>query len=134
MASASAPHLDGLTTTDAAKDVAALIDGSRGAGQGVFVLGTSYGTYWAQRYLEVRPDQPTAVILDSTFPAAGADYAQFGKQFDDVAQAVLDLCRADATCSAKLGGDPLAFTTRGLADYDAGACNVGLGPVREFLA
>ena len=50
-------HLDGLTTTDAARDVAALIDATRVPAQQVFVLGVSHGTYWAQRYLQVRPDR-----------------------------------------------------------------------------
>jgi len=124
-------HLDGLTTTDAAKDLASLIDATRAPGQQVFILGASYGTYWAQRYMLVRPDQPTAVILDSTLPAVGADITGFDKQYDDNARAVLALCQADATCSAKLGPDPVAKAKEALGAVAAGKCSVpSLQPIR----
>jgi pimeloyl-ACP methyl ester carboxylesterase len=130
---ASIPHLDGLTVTGAAEDLARLIDGARVPSQKVFVYGLSYGTYWAQRYLEIRPDQPAAVVLDSTLPANGTDFASFDKQFDDKAHAVLDLCKANATCAAKLGPDPLAKANQALAAVDAGTCNPGVGPLRAAL-
>ncbi len=100
------PHLSGLTTTGAARDLAALIDATA-TGADVFVYGVSYGTYWAQRYLHIRPEQPTAVVLDSVVPVV-FDFAEFDRNFDDKAHAVLELCATDATCSAKLGGDPIA--------------------------
>jgi pimeloyl-ACP methyl ester carboxylesterase len=118
------PHLDGLTTTDAAKDLDALIDATRTASQQVFVFGGSWGTYWAQRYLQIRPDQATAVILEGTVPAVGGDYANFDKNFDNTAHAVLALCQADATCSAKLGPDPVAQTSQALAALEAGQCPI----------
>lgn len=100
------PHLRGLTTTGAARDLAALIDATDTGGD-VFVYGVSYGTYWAQRYLHIRPEQPTAVVLDSVVPVV-FDFAEFDRGFDDKAHEVLELCAADATCSAKLGADPIA--------------------------
>ena len=119
------PHLDGLTATDAAKDLAGLIDATRTSSQQAFVLGISYGTYWAQRHLQVRPYQPTAVILDSTLPAVGMVWTDFDKHKDNTAHAVLALCQSDATCSAKLGPDPHAKAEQALAAFDAGKCVVG---------
>jgi RNA polymerase sigma factor (sigma-70 family) len=117
------PHLDGLTVTGAAQDLAHIIDATREPSQQVFVYGMSYGTYWAQRYMEIRPDQPTAVVLDSTVPANGIDFSMQDKQFDDAAHAVLDLCQADATCSAKLGPDPVATGHQAVDALWSGACN-----------
>jgi pimeloyl-ACP methyl ester carboxylesterase len=127
----TAPPRAGLTLTDAAKDLAALIDASRASRQQVFVHGVSYGTIWAQRYLQLRPSQATAVILDSSVPAVGHDYANFDVQFDDTAHSVLELCKTDATCSAKLGPDPIATAQKAVAAVDAGTC--ALPGIRFFL-
>jgi pimeloyl-ACP methyl ester carboxylesterase len=130
---ASIAHSDGLTTTDAAKDLAMLIDATRAPSQQVFIYGMSYGSYWAQRYLEIRPDQPTAVVFDSTVPASGLDFAAFDRQFDGAARAVLELCKTDATCSSKLGPDPIAKAIAALAAVDSGTCNPGIGPIRQYF-
>ena len=42
---------------------------------------------------------------------------------DDKAQAVLDLCSADATCSAKLGSDPISAGHQAVNALYSGACN-----------
>jgi len=115
-------NLDGLTATDGAKDVAALIDAARVPSQQVFVFGASYGAYWAQRYLQVRPDQATATILDSAVPAVDYAFAHWDEQFDAAARTVLALCQADATCSAKLGPDPVAKGFEALAAAEAQTC------------
>jgi pimeloyl-ACP methyl ester carboxylesterase len=130
---AAIPHLQGLTPTDAAKDLALLIDATRAPSDEVFVYGMSYGTYWAQRYLQIRPDQPTAVVLDSTMPSTGMDFSKVDERFDAKAHAVLDLCKADATCSAKLGPDPAAKGKQAFASLDAGTCDPGVGPLGSFL-
>ncbi|MCC7542830.1 MAG: hypothetical protein IT379_41830 [Deltaproteobacteria bacterium] len=49
------PELRATTPTGAARDLGALIDATRGAADRVFVHGGSYGTYWAQRYLQLFP-------------------------------------------------------------------------------
>ena len=123
---AAVPHLRGLTATDAARDLAALIDASRTSSQQVFVYASSYGTYWAQRYLQIRPDQPTAIVLDSTIPI-GDDWSTTDKTFDDTAHAVLSLCQADTTCSAKLGPDPVAKAEQALVAVDTGKCHLPAG-------
>ncbi len=131
---AAVPHLDGLTTTDAARDLASLIDAVHSPEQKVFVYGTSYGTYWAQRYLQIRPDQPSAVILDSTVRAAGEDFSVFDEQFDANANAVLDLCKADATCAKKIGPNPASAAGGAVLAMRAGRCGADLGmPVGSFF-
>jgi pimeloyl-ACP methyl ester carboxylesterase len=115
------PHLDGLTPTNAARDLAALIDATAD-GADVFVYGVSYGTYWAQRYLQIRPEQPTAVVLDSVVPM-GMDFAEFDRNFDEKARQVLALCEADPFCSAKLGGDPIGRAEEVIAQ-EGSACEL----------
>jgi pimeloyl-ACP methyl ester carboxylesterase len=129
---ASIPHLDGLTVTGAARDLAALIDAAWAPGQPVFVYGLDYGTYWAQRYLQIRPEQPTGVILDSTFPP-GFDMAGQDQQIDAKAHALLEACKSDATCAAKLGPDPVAAATAAIALVESGQCVPAVGDIRAFL-
>jgi len=115
--------LDGLTLTDAARDLAWLIDASHTDSQRAIVYGASYGTAWAQRYLQLRPEQPAAVILDSTM-TVGTDTADSDEHFDAQARTVLARCAADATCAAKLGGDPVAKATEAIAAVKAGTCKL----------
>jgi pimeloyl-ACP methyl ester carboxylesterase len=62
------------------------------------------------------------------------DFADFDKNFDKTAHAVLALCQADATCSAKLGPDPLAKAMEALAAVDAGQCPIaGAGSIRAVF-
>ncbi|MCU0693894.1 MAG: alpha/beta hydrolase [Polyangiaceae bacterium] len=91
-----------FSTTQAARDLAYLIDRTRGPHDQVFVLGCSYGTYWAIRYLQVAPEQATGVILDSIAPPAFR-ISGFDAQFDPVAQTLMQACEADAVCAARLG-------------------------------
>jgi pimeloyl-ACP methyl ester carboxylesterase len=133
---ASVPHLDGLTVTGAAQDLAALIDATRTELQQTIVYGDSYGTFWAQRYLQVRPEQPTAVILDSVAPI-GIDLAEFDMGFDEKARAVVEICETDAACSAKVGPVPLATVEQAITGY-AQACTIYASNLRfvfgDFLA
>ncbi len=96
-----------FTTTAAARDLGRLIDVTQEPGRDVFVYGVSYGTYWAHRYLQVHPDQATAVVLDSIAPP-GDDFVQYDSGFDRVAHDLMNLCAADTLCASKLGADPWA--------------------------
>jgi pimeloyl-ACP methyl ester carboxylesterase len=108
-----------FTTTAAAHDLSRLIDVAAEPGEDVFVYGVSYGTYWAHRYLQVAPDQATAVVLDSIAPP-GEDFAHYDADFDAVAQDYLELCAADELCASKLGPDPWDAVGTLLAELDAG--------------
>jgi pimeloyl-ACP methyl ester carboxylesterase len=113
--------LDEFTTTAAARDLGRLIEVAAQPEQDVLVYGVSYGTYWAHRYLQLHPEQATAVILDSIAPP-GEDFLHYDEDFDAVGQDLMDLCAADATCAAKLGPDPWAAIGALSVALDAGHC------------
>lgn len=113
--------LNGITTSDSAVDVAALIEASRQEGKKVFVEGGSYGTYWAQRYVQIFPDQADGVILAGIFPADGT-VIWYDEMTNDVAHDFMDLCGADPFCSSKLGADPWSRLGSLLEDMESGHC------------
>lgn len=113
--------LDEMSTTAAARDLGRLIELAAQPGRDVFVYGVSYGTYWAHRYLQVQPSQATAVVLDSIAPP-GEDFVHYDADFDAVAHDLMDLCAADALCSAKVGSDPWGAVGDLSAALEAGHC------------
>lgn len=107
----SAEYGEGLqhfTSFEAARDVAALIEAT---GDGpAFVLGVSYGTFWASRYLQLFPQQAAGVIFDSLCPPGHCFIADQDRDENEVAQAwFTEVCGAHPVCDAKLGGDPWGF-------------------------
>jgi pimeloyl-ACP methyl ester carboxylesterase len=100
--------LEKFSTTQAAHDLGWAIDRVKKPGQKVFVYGVSYGTYWAQRYLQVRGDQPDGVVLDSVVSPGVQYLSRFDEQFDYVGKKLAARCAADALCKSKLGDDPWA--------------------------
>ena len=124
--------VDGLatfSTTTAARDVGHVVELTRAAGQEVHIYGVSYGTYWAQRYLQLFPTQPTAVTLDSVCQAGLCSYLKMGYQFDRIGKKYMAECAADAVCSEKLGPDPISRVREAIAAADAGTCG-GLKNIR----
>jgi pimeloyl-ACP methyl ester carboxylesterase len=113
--------LDEFTTTAAARDLGRLIDLAAEPGRDVFVYGVSYGTYWAHRYLQIHPDQATAVILDSIAPP-GESFVGYDADFDAVGEEFMALCAADDLCASKLGADPWAAVGDLLAAIEGGFC------------
>ncbi|MCB9794359.1 MAG: alpha/beta fold hydrolase [Alphaproteobacteria bacterium] len=100
-------RLEAVTTTQSAFDLAGLIAASREADTPVFVWGGSYGTYWAQRYLRVAPDQADGVVLEGIFPADGTlIYAE--EYTNRAAQETFSRCAEDEVCRSYLGEDPWA--------------------------
>lgn len=101
------PH---FTVTASSRDLGELIEALRPDGAPVLVVGASFGTYWANRYLQLYPDQPTAVVLDSLCAPGRCDYSEFqARAANEVARTFFGLCAADEVCNARLGGDPWAF-------------------------
>lgn len=97
--------LAAFSTTNAANDLGLLIDRAKKPGEPAFVYGVSYGTYWANRYMQLFPEQAEGVVLDSIV-APGMSLA---RQDEDANLAARDLfaeCKTDPTCGAKLGPDP----------------------------
>ncbi|MBX3191827.1 MAG: alpha/beta fold hydrolase [Labilithrix sp.] len=111
-----------FTTTNAARDLGYAIERTRAEGQEVHVYGVSYGTYLAQRYLQIFPTQPTAVTLDGVCQAGLCSYMKIGYWFDRIGKKYLGECAANASCAEKLGPNPIATVKEALAIADAGTC------------
>lgn len=126
--------LAAFSTSNAANDVGLAIAATRGPGQEAFVYGVSYGTYWAHRYLQLYPDQPTGVILDS-IAAPGFSLSDQDLDMDLTAEKYAARCAADATCAARFGPDPWARAQALYEKIDAGHCaTIGKdGPPRILL-
>ncbi|HEY5957553.1 MAG TPA: alpha/beta fold hydrolase, partial [Polyangiaceae bacterium] len=74
--------LTGFSTTEAARDLGEAIARTRKANQPVFVYAVSYGTYLAERYLQLFPNQSNGVILDSIAPPGHVDVLlEYDRQF-----------------------------------------------------
>ena len=99
--------LAAFSTTNAANDLGLLIERTRREGQPVFVYGVSYGTYLANRYLQLFPKQADGVVLDS-IAAPGSSLARQDQDANEAARDLLAVCAKDATCAEKLGADPWA--------------------------
>ncbi|EYF01599.1 Hypothetical protein CAP_8039 [Chondromyces apiculatus DSM 436] len=124
--------LAGFSTTNAAQDVGMLIERTREPGQRAMVWGVSYGTYWALRYLQLHPEQPAAVVLDSVASPGAQRLSTFDLQFDPVAKELAAVCAADAACAARMGDDPWARIDALYEKIDAGHCSA-LGIDRRLL-
>ncbi|AKT41244.1 alpha/beta fold hydrolase [Chondromyces crocatus] len=129
------PQLGAFDITNAARDVGAVIARVREAGQEVHVFGESYGSLWAQRYLQLFPAQATSVTLDSLCQTSLCSHVTRDARNDRVGREVLALCAADPFCAGKLGPDPAARLTELLVELEADACPalVDLGLDRRGL-
>lgn len=114
--------LAAFSTEQAAADLASAIGALGSADVPVFVYGTSYGTYWAHRYLQRFAGQATGLILDSICPPQLCKLVWYDKNFDDVARQLLGLCRDAPGCRQFLGDDPVARAEATMAKLDAGHC------------
>ncbi len=128
-------RLAAYSTTESARDLAALIEATRRPGQEVYIWGVSYGTYLVNRYLQLFPEQPSAVILDGLVPATWG-FESFDASMDLVGRRLLARCADDADCRAHLGPDPAARTGNLIDMLAAGHCSeLAIGPdeFREIL-
>ncbi len=113
--------LDHLSTTASAHDLSSLIEIFRLDDVPVFVMGASYGSFWANRYLQHHADQPDAVILDGIAPGDWT-FAEFDASLDAMGRRLLHICSLDPTCGDRMGGDALAFTSSVMERMAAGHC------------
>jgi len=114
--------LAGFSTHEAAADIGALIAATSGDYEAIRIVGVSYGTYLAHRYLTMFPQQPDAVVLDSLCISAGCDFATWDRDHDAIARDVLKRCAQDAFCRKKLGPDPVGTVTKLAAKMQTGHC------------
>lgn len=114
--------LAGFSRTNAARDLAHLIERTRAHDDAVFVYGVSYGTALALRYLELFPNGVSGVVLDSIV-TPDTTFTGFDRRYDDGAHRWLDRCAADPACSDHLGSDPWAKLAKTLDDVKNGHCS-----------
>jgi len=117
-----ADGLASFSTTSAARDLGFAIHNTREKNQAVHVYGVSYGTYWAQRYLQLFPRQPSAVTLDSACQSGLCSFLKIPYWYDRVGKKYLSACANDAVCASKLGLDPVAKVRDAIARANARTC------------
>lgn len=96
--------LAAFSTTQAAEDLAWLIDLSAEPEQAVYTYGSSYGSYLAHRHLQLHEEQLDGLVMLGAVPA-GYDFGGFDARFDAVGTAFLERCSEDSVCATKLGPD-----------------------------
>ena len=131
-----------FNTTQAARDLGSLISLTRRSQRSVFIYGTSYGTYLAQRFMCLKPQPVNGVVLDGVVPAGLLDnmgaIGWYDQDFDKVGRAIMERCGADSVCSGKMreiaGGDPWQAVDRifSLVDQE-GLCSAFAPVDRETL-
>jgi len=94
-------RLQHFSTTQAARDLAGLIDQTRQPADRVFVLGISYGTYLALRYLQIAPTQSAGVVLDSVCEPGTCQLSAQDLNEDAVARALFAECANEPACAAR---------------------------------
>lgn len=101
------PH---FTVSAAARDLGELIGALGPDQEPVLIFGASFGTYWANRYLQLYPAQADAVIVQGLCSPGLCDYSlSHDRAVNGLARDFFELCGADPTCNQKLGGDPWGF-------------------------
>jgi len=91
--------LRGFHSVEAGRDVGSLIERASSEPGPVFVFGLSYGSYWAQRYLQTFPRQAKGVILEGVFPL-GEQLWQGDPLADAAARSLFEACRKTPACAA----------------------------------
>ncbi|OEU47308.1 MAG: hypothetical protein BA861_11775 [Desulfobacterales bacterium S3730MH5] len=91
-----------FSTTNAARDLHEAINRSRQEGKKVFIWGTSYGTYWLLRYLQLYPNEVDGIILDSICTPGECYLDRYDRWNDMVGAQFLELCQADPICNEKM--------------------------------
>lgn len=123
-AAVQAQHGDDLalfSTTGAAHDLGVLIASARQPGQPTFVLGVSYGTAWAHRYLQLFPSQADGVIMDSIAPP-GLSLLRQDEDTNVAARDFFAACSRDPFCGDKLGPDAWGRAVALFDKLKAGHC------------
>lgn len=94
--------LQSFTTTNAARDLHTVITTFRQKNIPVIIWGTSYGTYWLQRYLQLFPEEVDGIILDSICTSGDCYLDHYDSWNDTVGKEFLALCDTDPVCSVKM--------------------------------
>ena len=126
--------LDQINVTNSARDIGTLIEHLAGEEQ-VFLWGGSYGTYLAQRYLQLFPDQPDGVVIDGISPP-GQGFMEYDLGMEITGEKMMDACAAEPSCAAHFDGDPWTTAQDVVASFDHGHCadlGADAGTIRYLL-
>lgn len=113
--------LSGFSVSNAARDIQHVMSLTRADGKRQFLFGASYGTYLAQRFLRLFPDEIDGVILDSV-AIPEEKFNTYDVQADPVAMRMAERCAASPECAEKLGADPWATIRDTIAALEQGHC------------
>lgn len=108
----SLDYLHAFSTSNAARDIklAMELSGSaarRSSGYRVMLHGASYGTYLAQRFLQLFPDAVDAVVLDGVCAPDLTRLYIYALSTNAAGSALVEQCNTDASCRAFAGAHPL---------------------------
>ncbi|MCA9706882.1 MAG: alpha/beta fold hydrolase, partial [Myxococcales bacterium] len=118
------PH---LTVTASVHDLAAALEVTRGRSR-VLLWGNSFGTYWAQRFVERYPEAVDGVFLEALVPV-GYSYRAFDHGMNDAGRRLLQRCADEPACRERFGADPVALAEGLPARLHAGHCEALALPV-----
>ncbi len=115
--------IGGFSVSGAARDIGELVARTRHGEEPVYLYGVSYGTVWAQRYLQLHPEQPSGIILDSICAPGECLFAErYDALFDETGRALLGMCNERPDCAGELGGDAIRTLDGVLDALDDGHC------------
>ncbi|MFC1641830.1 alpha/beta fold hydrolase [Myxococcota bacterium] len=132
---------DGLrhfSIEQSAQDLGALIQRTRRGDEPVFVYAFSYGTLWAQRYLQRFPSQSDGVVLDSLCAPGACEFGlKYDQGFHDTGRSLMAACALSTVCQRHLGSDPWGRLEALYAQLDQGHCaaaGIERSTLRNLLA
>lgn len=115
-----------FTSAQAAADVLDAIARTRAPGEKVYVWGTSYGTHWAHRMLQLAPDALDGVLFDGFIAPDRWSVLDYDRGAEEAGAALAAACDADPSCAGHLGslaaGGALAKTKAVLAKLAQTPC------------
>lgn len=94
--------LQSFTTSNAARDLHNVVTTFRQENIPVIIWGSSYGTYWLLRYLQLYPEEVDGIILDSICTSGDCYLDLYDIWNDTVGKEFLELCDSDPICLAKM--------------------------------
>jgi pimeloyl-ACP methyl ester carboxylesterase len=127
--------LDRLTSADSARDLDWLMTRVTPDSTPVYIYGGSYGTYLAQRFLQLFPERPSGVVLEGV-ATLERPFDGYDRAMNEQGRAALLECEQDPTCRAHFRRPVWEEAVHAVAEYDERGCSSKLssGALRALLA
>jgi pimeloyl-ACP methyl ester carboxylesterase len=133
-------RLNQITTSNAARDIGALVEKFRLPGVKVIVNGISYGTSLAHRYMQLYPEQPDGVILSgievgsAVIERDGKTYGyglDWDRRMDAAVAKAFERCALAPECSRRFEKHPWEVARETMRSLYSGHCSeLGIDPDR----